>query len=1009
MANRCRFRRGGAKIIALLLCYSALGIRHSAFADTHYVSLTGGNVPPYTNWAMAATNIQDALDACVAADNVLVGDGTFRLGGRVGPVSQGVTTSRVVVASGVRLESLNGPQLTCIEGAGPQGSNAVRCAYLESGASICGFTLRGGSVPLSSMGDRAGGGLRCETGASASNCILVGNSALTGGGAYRGTLYNCMIVANWAAQQGGGCYECTLVNCTVSSNSAPLGGGAAHSGLDSCLVTGNSASQGGGGVYYGSADQTTIYGNRALDDTRTSAFAGGALYVGLRNSIITGNQSVSDPNYRGGDLSFCCTETQASGPGNISADPQFVSLGHIAISSPCVAGGTPPVDGHDADGQNWLTPPSIGVDEVSLTAMTGSLSVSVSTIATTVATRVAVSLGADVRGSCESNIWDFGDGTLQTNKIQTSHAWFTSGTFTCRVAAFNRDRRDGVATGVVMIVVDREASASYVATNSVSPAYPFGCWSNAAHDIQSAIDAQILFGGLVIVSNGVYDRGGRSTPGGALSNRLVITNHVFIRSVNGPQVTAVVGRGPVGPLAVRCAYLADGGLEGFTLTNGHTLKTGGVIDQSGGGAFVYAGSLSNCVITGNRCYNGGGGVWNGELDNCILCFNAATQFNGSGGASAWSVLRNCQLVSNMAVTGGGCYQGRLERCAVEGNLAKNAGGGSYIASAVRSVFTGNVASNGGGAAFSALMNCVLHHNMASGVGGGVLGGSLSNCTLALNAADGSAGGASQALAKNSIIFDNAAASNPNFTGTGFSFCCTWPMPSNALANITNSPGLADLAATNFDLCAASPCINAGSYDPWMSTADDALGGPRIQLGGVDLGAHEFRFEPQLVARLPGAFDPTSGLMHVSGIATSSPYASAPNSLTSGISNAVDWVEVSVRSTPTSPPAASVAAILLADGRIVMPDAGTNVLLEAAGNQHLVLRHRNHLAVMTAVAVLTNRYGSFDFSTNVWGVLGTTNSMVPLGGGKWGLIPGDADGDGVIHDADEAVRRTQEAP
>ena len=175
-----------------------------------------------------------------------------------------------------------------------------------------------------------------------------------------------------------------------------------------------------------------------------------------------------------------------------------------------------------------------------------------------------------------------------------------------------------------------------------------------------------------------------------------------------------------------------------------------------------------------------------------------------------------------------------------------------------------------------------------------------------------------------------------------------------------------------------------------------------------MGAYEFRFEPQLVARLPGAFDPTSGLMHVSGIATSSPYAAGRASLTAAFSNAVDWVEVSLRPTPTSPPAASVAAVLLSDGRIVMPDGGTNVLIEAAGNQHLVLQHRNHLAVMTAAAVLTNRYGSFDFSTNVLGVLGTTNSLAPLGGGKWGLIPGDADGDGAIHAADEALRKVQES-
>jgi len=43
----------------------------SALANVHHVDVNSTNAtPPYTNWATAATNIQDAVDAAVAGDRV---------------------------------------------------------------------------------------------------------------------------------------------------------------------------------------------------------------------------------------------------------------------------------------------------------------------------------------------------------------------------------------------------------------------------------------------------------------------------------------------------------------------------------------------------------------------------------------------------------------------------------------------------------------------------------------------------------------------------------------------------------------------------------------------------------------------------------------------------------------------------------------------------------------------------------------------------------------------------
>jgi hypothetical protein len=231
------------KLFAAALLLATFG---SALAGVHYVDVNSTNAtPPYTSWTTAATNIQVAVDAAVAGDEVVVTNGTYATGGGqvIGPDN---TFNRVAVDKPLSIRSVNGPESTIIRG----GCN-VRCVYLTNGASLSGFTLTRGALSYSSGGGAWGGTLN--------NCRLTRNSAYyNGGGALYSMLNNCALTGNSSGDRdtlcglfgfdnlqasGGGAAYCTLNNCTLSGNWTkgswiPPGGGDGAKGgiLGNCIV-----------------------------------------------------------------------------------------------------------------------------------------------------------------------------------------------------------------------------------------------------------------------------------------------------------------------------------------------------------------------------------------------------------------------------------------------------------------------------------------------------------------------------------------------------------------------------------------------------------------------------------------------------------------------------------------------------------------------------------------------------------------------------------------------------
>jgi hypothetical protein len=300
----------------------------NAPATVHYVNAYGKNAtPPYTNWAKAAKNIQDAVNVSAAGDEIVV--------------TNGVYPDSVTVTNPLALRSVNGPQFTVINGGG-----VVQCASLTDGASLTGFTLTNG---VDNIG-KGGSGVWCaSTNAFLTNCTLTGNvGAEYGGGAYGSTLYNCTLTGNYAYLGGGGAYgstlhnctltgnsasylsgdgggacSCTLYNCTLTTNWAYAGGGAAASTLSNCALTGNSATNYGGGASGCTLDGCVLTSNRVLGRwvwvqppwhpgywRYYLGEGGGAFSSTLYNCTLSGNSSA---DYGGGAYSSTLCNCLLSG------------------------------------------------------------------------------------------------------------------------------------------------------------------------------------------------------------------------------------------------------------------------------------------------------------------------------------------------------------------------------------------------------------------------------------------------------------------------------------------------------------------------------------------------------------------------------------------------------------------------------------------------------------------------------------------------------------------------
>jgi len=276
-----------SRVFSVLAFIALLSIASTSHATIRYVSLNGGNGSPYTNWTTAAHNIQDAIDVCADGDTVLVTNGTYQLDATII-----IPANRIIT-----LKSVNGPQLTVLDGGYPSRTN--KCLKILSQNSnetviVEGFTIRGGYTTFAETAPHAGygGGFNGLWSITVRNSLIYSNRCLgtTPGG-------------------GGG--------VTVNP-----GGGAT---IDNCTIANNFSTVEPGGLQ-----------------------ASGSVYV--RNSIIVNNTNTTGVNYNYElslsstypSLTNCCTTPQVPtnrGSGNFTNVPLFVDAHsndyRLSSESPC--------------------------------------------------------------------------------------------------------------------------------------------------------------------------------------------------------------------------------------------------------------------------------------------------------------------------------------------------------------------------------------------------------------------------------------------------------------------------------------------------------------------------------------------------------------------------------------------------------------------------------------------------------------------------------------------------
>lgn len=209
-------------------------------------------------------------------------------------------------------------------------------------------------------------------------------------------------------------------------------------------------------------------------------------------------------------------------------------------------------------------------------------------------------------------------------------------------------------------------------------------------------------------------------------------------------------------------------------------------------------------------------------------------------------------------------------------------------------------------------------------------------------------------------------------------------------------------------------------DNWEYDNDDVFGasGTAFSIASsaptsVDLTATVF---------LEGAYNGTNlNTTLNASIPTAQPYTenghAGAETVGSVPASAVDWVLVELREAGSAAAAlsatkvGSAAGFLMNDGSVKATDGTSDLTVSLSGNTgsdfFVVIYHRNHLPIMSANAISeSGGVYTINFTSASATTYQGTTGLASLSGGKFGMLAGDADGDGDVDATDLTTWRGQ---
>lgn len=863
--------------IFFVVILALVGHAHAQIHVKH--DATGAN--DGTSWDHAFTDLQSALAAASATDEIWVAQGTYR------PASTSDRSATFQLISGVsvyggfdgteatlaqrdlsRVTTLSG-DIGVVDDPTDNSYHVVTGSGTDSTAVLDGFTITGGNADGAGEAGFGGGIVNQDGRPTLRNLFFLGNAAVNGGAIFNGTnsdatITNVLCMGNSAANGGAisniSDSDPTLTNVTIVDNAATNGGGGISNSFSSPTITNSLV-----------ALNTASIGPQIRSP-------GPALPV-ISYSFIEGS---------GGSGAGWDVELGIDGGNNVDGDPVWMLVTdddrRLTNQSPMVNSGNnsaPLLASTDILGNNRIIDGTVEMGAVEFVCAPGPV----------------VHADVDAIGQGDGSTWPDAFTNLREALMSVctsaSEVWVAEGVY---VPTTGTDRQQrflvpgglGLYGGFDGTEVSRGQRDPLLHPTVLSGEIggPENT-DNTANVLRTlSPDAGTVIDG-VIITGSYYDSGAEVTDA-TLSNVVITNNHYPGGDAGGLRIdgsasiidAAISSNSADAVGGVYCPSTSSPSFTGVTFTSNSARVAGGAYVRGNGVSFenvffmnntsdytggMFCSGASALHIDGatfvghTNGYQGGAlGVHSSNgvtISNTTFDSNSATFGGAVYGSAAEIVFTNVLFTDNTATFGGGVYLGILSATPFTACDVDIFGG----------VFRGNSASAGGGLynrwSNVDVVNSTFYDNHADTTGGAILTDDRNSWTTDLLMVANSILWGNHALSGKEIYnrdVDNQPASvsyslieNSGGSGAPWDTLVGIDLGNNIDAN----PMFLDPGVGDFRLLAGSPAIDAGDETIPGIPPEDVAGNPRITGATIDMGAYEH--QPPTAITDPAPPVPTS--------------------------------------------------------------------------------------------------------------------------------------------------------